>query len=380
MLMPTPPKRRWRTAIPCMLMFATFLTVALFSGAVPRDLVGESIDDAVSVIQKQASPLLCYGFKPSGSRPLVPVDGHYGRRLFDGAKMAAFIGMPSVVSVHSATSTEKIEGRRREEFQEDMQVKLSGEMGVDLMPSASMQAALSGDFGVGAAASHEYSYYQQRRSQVIGSATLSPAWSWTNTTRSLRDVLTTDAKVVLGIMRIPGYIFDADNVVATFGPFYIKQALFGASMIVSGTTDAGKSDENASNDLKQKVSSYFKASTGSHEAESHSSSSSHVRTTAGSAGGDPGLAMQGKWDEWSESAKEHPTVTSYQLGKISDLLNPYLEGDRHAQLEAAVDRAIEAIEEEAKVWAGKAPSPSPPSPPRLILEARRCSSFSFLFC
>ena len=75
--------------------------------------------------------------------------------------------------------------------------------------------------------------------------------------------------------------------------------------------------------------------------------SSHVRTTEGSAGGDPGLAMQGRWDEWSESAEGHPTVTSYQLGKISDLLNPYLEGDRHAQLEAAVDRAIETIEKEA---------------------------------
>ena len=356
MLMPTQPKRRWRTALPCILMVATFLTVALLNVAVPYDLgsestaragdLGESIDHAISVIQKQASPLLCYGFKPSRSRPFVPVDGHYGRRLFDGAKMTAFIGMPSIVSVHSATSTDKIEGSHRQEFHEDMQVKLSGEMGVDLMPLASLQAALSGDFGVGTAESHEYSYYQQRRSQVIGSATLSPAWSWMNITRSLRDVLTTDAKVMLGITPIPGYMFDADYVVATFGPFYIKQASFGASMIVSGYTGADNSDENALNDLKWEVGSHFfkKASA---EAESHRSSSSHVRTTEGSAGGDPGLAMQGRWGEWSESAEGHPTVTSYQLGKISDLLNPYLEGDRHAQLEAAVDRAIETIEKEA---------------------------------
>ena len=90
MLMPTQPKRRWRTALPCILMVATFLTVALLNVAVPYDLgsestaragdLGESIDHAISVIQKQASPLLCYGFKPSRSRPFVPVDGHYGRK------------------------------------------------------------------------------------------------------------------------------------------------------------------------------------------------------------------------------------------------------------------------------------------------------------
>jgi len=137
-----------------------------------------------------------------------------------------------------------------------------------------------------------------------------------NITRSLRDVLTTDAKVMLGITPVPGYTFDADYVVATFGPFYIKQASFGASMIVSGYTGADNSDENALNDLKWEVGSHFfkKASA---EAESHSSSSSHVRTTEGSAGGDPGLAMQGRWDEWSESAEGHPTVTSYQLGNSS---------------------------------------------------------------
>ena len=45
--------------------------------------------------------------------------------------------------------------------------------------------------------------------------------------------------------------------VATFGPFYIKQASFGASMIVSGDTGADNSDENALNDLKWEVGSHF---------------------------------------------------------------------------------------------------------------------------
>lgn len=307
--------------------------------------------DCLRAVEKRALQM-CHGFKPTRGKRLVPVDGHMGTQLFQTDKMTEHIGRNFTYS--STGALEEIKSDKISSFAQSLDANMcaSGKYGA---AGSSVAGSLKAELGISSSCKTKMHMAQIRKTYIFGSVQLPDA------KMELKRVQEMMNPAILKKLNSVSSKQQATQIVASVGPYFIHQASFGATYVMTATMEKKSWTDSAS--LGTKLKAEFSTLCGGAEMSAELNMKSDTTGEESNAtvvirgdGGDPVLIRTE--DRWNEAAKKYPIVIQYQLIPLYHLIDTALparvlvEGAFKTWCEGQQDiiAELEASLKEPKAW------------------------------